>query len=512
MKILIPLLLIVSVLLGQDSTKSEAFKRDLPKGKSTLHQPKYPSYPLLTGFLLQQEANSGDPFAQHELGIRLLLGNGFAPDTSKAIFWIQKAASQNISAAQFNLAIMYYNGIGVEWNPFLAYLNFKASADAGMAEGQFAFGIFFTENFVVNKDLSNAYRWFKKAADKDYEPARESIAYLIKQGYNPVDIENDGKNSNEEEKESTQSSSLMHQDWEVSFFEFEEDTLTDEQEKEIVEELFTKNKDELKQKLGVSEIRNEELIKDTSSLGIINFAADNGSPEALYISAKAAEMGIVVENNLIDAAFKYLRSYRLGSQKAAFRLYQLTREREIFRLLKGQVDKDNPDAMYTWAGLVALGFDNSLTDKQAYELLVKAVAQNHINSMIEIGLNYFNGSLVEKDKEKAFEYWEKASNLGSREADVRIAFAKISETKENYSDEINTLRLAANQGSVLAQSALAYCYENGIGVKIRKSMAAKLYRQAASRGNENAYNSLKRMYDELRPALEEFQIYKEKSL
>ena len=69
------------------------------------------------------------------------------------------------------------------------------------------------------------------------------------------------------------------------------------------------------------------------------------------------------------------------------------------------------------------------------------------------------------------------------------------------------MRVAANQGSVLAQAALAYCYENGIGVDKRKSMAARLYRQAAYRGNENAYNSLKRMYDEIRPDDEEFEIY-----
>jgi hypothetical protein len=63
---------LISAIIAQDTTKSEAFKRNLPKGKSSLHKPKYPSYPLLTGYLLQQEANNGDPFAQHELGIRLL--------------------------------------------------------------------------------------------------------------------------------------------------------------------------------------------------------------------------------------------------------------------------------------------------------------------------------------------------------------------------------------------------------------------------------------------------------
>jgi len=500
---------LISAIIAQDTTKSEAFKRNLPRGKSSLHKPKYPSYPLLTGFLLQQEANNGDPFAQHELGIRLLIGKGFKPDTSQAIYWIEKAASQNIPAASFNLGILYYNGIGVEWNPFKSFKNFQYAAKAEMPEGEYAYAIFYTENLVVNKDLSKAYRWFKKAADRDYQPAKESLRYMKEQGLDLVDIDTSEVKSTpkQDDKTITQSSSVFQQDWEVDYIDFQSDTLDSEKEKEIVEELFSEDKDELKRKLGINKLRSTEVLEDTSSLGLIKFAADNGSPEALLITATAAEKGIVVKKNLLEAAFRYLRSSRLGSQKASIRLYQLSQDKNLFDLLKKEVDKGNPDAMYTWAGLVALGFDNSLTDEQAYDLLKKAAEKGHINSIIEIGLNYFNGSLVKQDKEKAIEYWQRAADLGSREAKVRIAFANLSIDKNSYKNEIDVLRSAANQGSVLAQAALAYCYENGIGVSKRKSMAAKLYKQAAYRGNETAYNSLKRMYDELRPANEEFQIY-----
>ena len=69
------------------------------------------------------------------------------------------------------------------------------------------------------------------------------------------------------------------------------------------------------------------------------------------------------------------------------------------------------------------------------------------------------------------------------------------------------LKTYSNKGSVLAEAALAYCYEKGIGVNQNKARAARLYRQAAQRGNEAAYNSLRNMYDEIRPDEEEFQIY-----
>ena len=104
MKIYLYLLLFFIPLstFAQDSTLSSAFKENLPNRKYPLIKPKYPSYPLMTGFLLTQEAKKGDPFAQHELGLRYLLGRGFAPDTILAVSWIKKAANQKLAAAQFN--------------------------------------------------------------------------------------------------------------------------------------------------------------------------------------------------------------------------------------------------------------------------------------------------------------------------------------------------------------------------------------------------------------------------
>ena len=41
-----------------------------------------------------EKANNGDASAQHELGIRYLLGRGFGVDTVKSAYWIQKAADR----------------------------------------------------------------------------------------------------------------------------------------------------------------------------------------------------------------------------------------------------------------------------------------------------------------------------------------------------------------------------------------------------------------------------------
>jgi TPR repeat protein len=124
-----------------------------------------------------------------------------------------------------------------------------------------------------------------------------------------------------------------------------------------------------------------------------------------------------------------------------------------------------------------------------------------------MGLAYYSGSIVEKDREKSLEYWQKAADLGSLEAKVRIAYTIILEKGRNVNYELSVLQAAVDEGSVSAESALGYCYENGLGVSVDKAMAANYYRRAAQRGSEAAYHSLIKMYDEIRPTREEFQIF-----
>ena len=508
-KIFFLLIFSFSLLQAQDSTISKALKASIPKRKYPLVKSKYPTYQLLTGFLLVKEANNGDPYAQHELGIRYLIGKGFEPDTVQALEWIQKAADQNLVFAKFNLGVMQNNGIGVEWNPFKAYKNFKYAADSGLPAGQFAYGIFLTDNLVVNRSLYDAYVLIKKSAEGGFEPADKAVEQFEKMGYSFVyDTTKVVSNVNPDYKSFNESSNIINQNWELDFYEFEDDSLTEEQKTRAIKELLNQNTDDLKNLLGISEEIGDSSFADTSASGLIKYAANSGSPEAMLITGKGFENGIVVAQDLINAAYNYLRSLKLGSRKAAESMFSLTKKKEFFELLQKKVDEGNADAKYVWAGLIGMGFDYRITNEQAFELLEEAVKENHLQSIVETGLSYYNGVLVDKDREKAHEYWEKAISLGSEEAEIRIIFSKISDDVNSVSQQdINKLKNLSDKGSVLAQAALGYCYEKGIIVKQSKGKAVELYKKAAQRGNMAAYNSLKRMYDEIRPDEEIFVIY-----
>lgn len=496
------LILIVSTiqLNAQDTTRSQVFRDDIPRRQHII-KAKYPSYTLIAGYVLVTDANRNDPFAQHELGIRYLMGSGFPKDTVKAIYWIRKAVDQNLPAARFNYGILLYNGIGVPWNPFEAYQNFKAASDAALPESQFALGLMYTDNLAVNRDYGKAYQLFKLSANGKYQPAKDVLNQMLKSGFIPPNDSTFVPVA----KRKDDAAQVLNPNWELDYFEFEKeekDTTTT-----FVKEILNSKKNELKKYLGLAKFDSTKV--DTTSLALLEFAANNGSPEALLLVAKNYEKGINVKKDVAKATSYYLRAFRLGSFKASEALYRLVQDDKFIEALKAKVNQGDADAMYSWAAITALGFSNQIANQQALDFLKKSVDKKHIPSMIELGLLYLNGTLVEKNKEKAFSNLMMAKALGSTEAEIRIALAKIMEkgNEDDLTNEINMLQKLSGEGSVYAQTVLAYCYEKGIGVKEDKAAAVNLYRGASHRGNQSAFNSLKRMYEELRPEDEIFKIF-----
>ncbi len=68
------------------------------------------------------------------------------------------------------------------------------------------------------------------------------------------------------------------------------------------------------------------------------------------------------------------------------------------------------------------------------------------------------------------------------------------------------LQRGVDDGSVLSQVALGYCYEQGFGVRRSSAEAARWYRAGAQRGSQDAYRALRRMHDALRPEEPQFVI------
>ena len=502
---------LASVLQAQDSTKSEAFKKN-PFFHPPLFKPKYNSYPLVAGYLLMKDAKSGDPFAEHELGLRYLLGRGFPKDTAKAVFWIRKAAKHNLTTAKFNYGIMLMNGIGVEWNPFKAFKNFEFAAKAGMPEAEYVYATFYLDNLVVNRNYSVAFKWLEKAAEHKLKQAEKLLERMKESG---IEVATNADTSSESSKGGNVQSlnysynpktELLNSNWELSYFNFENDSTKRSKGKKL-ETLLKKNSKELIDKLGLGEYDSVKIKEEP--LKLIKETASYGSPNAFKFLGKFYEYGIEVPQDTVKAVLNYLRALRLGAAEIYSEIIKLSQSAGFFDKLKKLADAGNGDAEYIWAALAALNFSFQITKEQAFELLRKAADNGNIPALIELGLAYFNGAAVEKNPTKAQEYWHKAAKLGNREAEVRIAFASIlySSKRKNFKKEITVLKNAAAQGSTPAINALAYFYEKGIVVRKNKAEAARYYRRAYYLGDRKAYDNLRALYDEIRPADKIFKIY-----
>jgi TPR repeat protein len=492
--------------IKENHPNSSVYRDYKPVDRNELIRPRDPVYEFWEGLTLMRRANNGDPAAQAELGFRYFVGKGFKADTTRAAFWIGRAADQNMSIAQYNLGIFLNNGWGVPWNPFKAYERFKAAAKDSLPEGEFAYGLFFTDNLVVPRDWTRAYRWIKLADDAKYEPAHKVIAEFVRRG---IPMSPDTTAGQTKPTQVSPSSGTVHS-MEPLYLDYGPDTTSHVDDLTLLNEAFREGNEKFREALGVSHILDKGTEKDTTALSVIESAAGVGSPEALAVLGRCYERGAGLPRDRILAAEQYLRAARMDSRHGLALLLQLVREKGFAEEVESRAKGGDDDAAFVWAGLTELGLDYRLLEHQALHLLEEAADHDHIPSLIELGRCYYTGQWTPRNPATGAKYWRRAAEEGSRDAEIRLAAAAVvsdsSRAGSTLADSIRILSAGMGDGSTIAQLALGYCYENGAGVAQNTPQAVRLYRNCAQRGSENAYNALRRMYDTLRPKDPEFNV------
>ena len=113
-------------------------------------------------------AETGDAYAQVNLGVMYSQGHGVVQDDKEDFKWFKLAAEQGYSPGQWRLAIMYKTGTGVVQNYEEAAKLYKLVAEQGDAYAQNALGFMFSNGFGVPQDNVKAYLWFTVAGDSGY--------------------------------------------------------------------------------------------------------------------------------------------------------------------------------------------------------------------------------------------------------------------------------------------------------------------------------------------------------
>jgi len=84
--------------------------------------------------------------------------------------------------AQYRLAIMYQNGLGVVRNELLAMKWMVAAANQDFPLAQHGLGFMYMEGDCVAKNSSKAVSWFKKAAEQGMAGSQTTLAMMYETG------------------------------------------------------------------------------------------------------------------------------------------------------------------------------------------------------------------------------------------------------------------------------------------------------------------------------------------
>jgi len=79
------------------------------------------------------------------------------------------AAEKGEAAAQFDLGLLYAQGLGVQRDLTVAANWYLKAADQGNAEAQFALGQMYSRGWGIPRDMADAFRWIQMANSPDSE-------------------------------------------------------------------------------------------------------------------------------------------------------------------------------------------------------------------------------------------------------------------------------------------------------------------------------------------------------
>lgn len=123
-------------------------------------------------------ARYGDPWGTYELGVRYLKGEGVDKDTNKARLCFMKVSQSRTglaSRAEFELGVIYLNGLCEEPNEREAANWFKLSAEKGFGAAQYNYGLALMDGWAGRLDVEEGRLWLEKASGIGVKEAAEAL-------------------------------------------------------------------------------------------------------------------------------------------------------------------------------------------------------------------------------------------------------------------------------------------------------------------------------------------------
>lgn len=136
-------------------------------------------------YWLEQAAKQNDSEAQYSLAMMLEKEAKTNPSQiTQSLEWLTKAAQNGHRTGQYILGVKYLQGEGVKTDYSQAFNWFQKAAEQGDAAAQFNTGLMYEQGAGVKENLALAVEWYKKAAEQGEAGAEFNLGnkYLFGSG------------------------------------------------------------------------------------------------------------------------------------------------------------------------------------------------------------------------------------------------------------------------------------------------------------------------------------------
>jgi TPR repeat protein len=150
----------------------------LEDAEAAAHAGDYVTALRLLGDLVDQ----GNTYAERDLGIMYIKGQGVPQDFAVGMRWMRLAADKGLAEAQNEVGILYQRGWGVERSGAEAVKWFRLAADQGLLVAQNNLADSHALGLGVPQNLGEAIKWYRIAADQSSSYAENVIGIAYEQG------------------------------------------------------------------------------------------------------------------------------------------------------------------------------------------------------------------------------------------------------------------------------------------------------------------------------------------
>ncbi len=391
---------------------------------------------------------------------------------NNALMRLHNQAVLGIPAAQFTLAQLYQEGIGVDKNVQQAIYLYRLAADQKDLRAEYNLGLLYLEGKVTEPNYENAIGWLTRSAFKGNAHAQFALGLIWEKGYR------DAKGVE-----------VIPPDLETS---------------ELMYYLAADNY------YGPAQYRLAEMLlhEKPADISVMAKTKRNQLIKSLY-------RGAVVENVAqAELPLAFFNAMENDKEKQA----------QVFAVAKKEASKGNGQAALLLGILYDRGISVEANPVQAMYWYQQATA-NPVSSFI-FGTYLSEGKNISQDKERGRNLLQQSANAGFSYANLNLSVLKR-DNNEQFLPELDTalalgnskagLLLAdyylslgndqqkmqqardiynrfAEKGDKEGQLKLAYMYEQGLAGPVDKISAQKWYTISAEQGQPIAQYLLGRLY------------------